>query len=464
MQIGEPMRNPKALVIPFRFREGYPDEIVDEHTTACINLLNEMDLDYDRTQNVVFPGDADVVKEKFNPNHYDFLILLIPTWIEPVLVMRAVKHFKSKPVIVWGAGTFMYEGERVNLGSIPGSGVVKGTLREHGIYHEYIYNLPGNKVVNDGIKNRILRLANVSRAISLLNESRIVTIGYLFGGMSLGDIDITKMQSQFGPELVELDAFSLINRMEKLDVNTDTFKQNVKEINNVLGAPLGNKLENIARMYSVLKEIVDENKAQALTIKCHFELSQEYGLTACIPLSVIGNSIVASCEADIPVVLTQLIMYYLSGGKITTYADVHEILEDRILVAACGFAPGGMCIGNKVIPDMPKDNAEGLGATFGDYITNKNYLKEGLVTIGRVLNDPDGGFTFHMANGNAVGDIGKVSEIGCQQYPFTEIKLTTDVDLFAQNMGSHHYAIVYENLKNDLKIFCKIKGIRTLIE
>ena len=35
------MRNPKALVIPFRFREGYPDEIVDEHTNACIGLLDE---------------------------------------------------------------------------------------------------------------------------------------------------------------------------------------------------------------------------------------------------------------------------------------------------------------------------------------------------------------------------------------------------------------------------------------
>jgi len=457
------MRNPKALVIPYRFREGYPDDIVDAHTNSCINLLGEMDLDYDRTQNVIFPADADAVKENFNPNHYDFLILLIPTWIEPVLVMRVVRHFKNKPVIVWGAGTFMHEEERVNLGSIPGSGVVKGTLREHGIYHEYVYTLPGNKRTNEGIKNRIQRLANVSRAISLLDETRIVTIGYLFGGMSLGDMDITKMQREFGPELVELDAYSLIKRMEKLDITSDAFKQNVKEINKVMSAPLGVKLENIARMYSVLKEIINENRAQALTIKCHFELSQEYGLTACIPLSVIGNSIVASCEADIPVVLTQLMMHYLSGGKITTYADVHEILEDRILVAACGFAPGGMCIGNKVIADMPPNNPEGLGATFGDYITNKNYLKEGMVTIGRVLNDPDGGFTFHMVNGNAVGDIGKVSEMGCQQYPFTEIKLTTDVDSFAQNMGSHHYAIVYANLKEDLKLFCKIKSIRTLI-
>lgn len=458
------MRNPKALVIPFRFREGYPDEIVDEHTNACFGLLDGISLEYVRTQNVIHPEDADAVTENFNPNHYDFLILLVPTWIEPVLVMRVVSHFNNKPVLVWGTGTFIYKGERVNLGSIPGSGVVKGTLREHGIFHEYIYTLPGDKEVNNLITKRIVRLANVARAIRLLSEARILTIGYLFGGMSLGDIDITKMRGEFGPELIELDAYSLIKRMEKQEVSSDSFKSNIEEINRVLGAPLGVKLEKIARMYSALKQIVNETQAQALTIKCNFELSQEFGLTACIPLSVLGNTIVASCEADIPVVLTQLIMHYLSNGEVTTYADIHEILKDRLLVAACGFAPGRMCIGNKIIPDIPGETREGLGATFGDYITNRNYLKEGPVTLARVLKNPDGKFSIHIAQGKAIGDVGRVSEIGCPQYPFTEIKLSSKIDSFAQNMGSHHYSIVYADLQEDLELFCKIKGIKANIE
>ena len=458
------MRNPKALVVPFRFREGYPDEIVDRHTGMCIDLLGEMELDIEVSHNVVYPRDADAVKAKFNPNAYDFLILLIPTWIEPVLVMRVVSNFKDKPVIIWGAGTFEHEGERVNLGSIPGSGVVKGTLREHGIYHEYIYTLPGTSKTDDGIKKRIKRLANVSRAISLLEDARIVTIGYLFGGMTLGDMNLSVMKRKFGPELVELDAYSLIRRMEAVDTAGSTFKERIQEINDALGAPLGSKMEMVARMYAVLKEIVNEKSAQALTIKCHFELSQEFGLTACIPLSVLGNQIVASCEADIPVVLTQLLMHYLSGGGITTYADMHEILEDRILVAACGFAPGGICLGGKVIPELPSEDPEGLGATFGDYITNRNYLQEGKLTLARILKDVDGGFTLHAAVGNAIGDIGKVSEIGCPQYPFTEIKLASPVEQFARNMGSHHYAIVYDELCEELELFCKIKGIRILFE
>ena len=35
------MRNPKTLVVPFRFREGYPDEIVDQHIAKCDNIFEE---------------------------------------------------------------------------------------------------------------------------------------------------------------------------------------------------------------------------------------------------------------------------------------------------------------------------------------------------------------------------------------------------------------------------------------
>lgn len=456
------MRNPKALVVPFRFREGYPDEIVDQHVQLSLGLLDEMDLDYDLVESVIYPDQADLVWKNYSPVNYDFLILLIPTWIEPVLVLRAVKPFSSKPMVVWGFGTFMHEGERVNLGSMPGAGVVKGSLRELGIQHEFIYRMPGKEEVNRKIKSRIRKFANVARTITLLEQTRIVTIGYLFGGMALGDMDLMKMRSVFGPEIVELDSYSLIRRMEKQDTGSKTFKQDIAFINQYLANSLGGKTEKVTRMFSALKQIIEENQAQAITLKCHFELSQEYGLTPCIPLSILGNSLVASCEADIPVVLTQLILHYLSGGEITTYADIHEITDESILVAACGFAPTGMCIGNKAICDLPTGDPTGLGATFGDYITNKNYLREGQLTIARILKDSDGGFTLHYANGCSVGDVGRVSELGAPQYPFTEIKLENSIERFARDMGSHHYAFVYTDLAEELALFCDMKKIRFL--
>ncbi len=449
------MRKPKALVIPFRFREGYPDDIVDQHLVKATHLLDDIELEYTLTENVIFDQEADLVSSKYNPHHFDFIILLVPTWIEPVLVIRAVKTFIYKPVIVWGFGTFIHGGERVNLGSMPGSGVVKGTLREMGIKHEFIYRLPGDPDIDKVIKDKIQKIANVSRAIALLKQSRILSIGYQFGGMTLGDMDLTRMRMDFGPDLVEKDAYSLIRRIEEIDGNSPLYLEEKKFVGNFISNSIGDKLDRIVRMYAALKQFMDENHAQAITIKCHFELSQEFGLTACVPLSVLGNSVVASCEADIPVTLTQLIMHYLSGGGITTYADIHEILEDRILVGACGFAPAGMCIGNKIICDLPCADAVGLGATFKDYITNKNYLKQGPVTLARVLKEKDARYSLHVATGEAVGDVGKVSELGAPQYPFTEIVLGERMDRFSQNLGSHHYAILHSDIGQEIELFCK---------
>lgn len=456
------MRKPKALVIPFRYREGYPAEIVEQHLSVAMGLLAQMGMDCDQTEQVMYVPDADFVNEKYNPNHYDLVILIVPTWIEPTLAARTAKAFMHLPVVLWGFGTFMKDGKRVFMGSLAGSGVVKGALREMGIPHEYIYQLPRTQEERNRVKARIWRTALVGRAISLLDQSIILSVGYFFGGMFTGDIDIARMRSKFGPELKEIDTYTLINRMGALDTKSGEFLEGIARINERLAFPIGEKIEGIARMYVALKQFVVENYAQALTVKCNFELSQEYGLTACIPLSILGNEVTASCEADIPLILTQLVMHYLSDGKITTYADVHELADGKALVAACGFAPSGVCIGDQVICDLQDENPQGLGATFGDYITNKNYLKEGLVTLARFLKDADGGFTLHLTTGQAVGDVGNVSELDTPQYPFTEIQLACDLDRFAQHMGSHHYAIVYGDIREEMELFCQLRGIRII--
>jgi len=456
------MRNPKALVIPFRFREGYPDDIVDQHVALAKGIIADSNIDFEVSGNVVYKADAEKVVAEYNPNNYDFVILLIPTWIEPVLIMQAAKAYGTKPIIVWGFGTFTHEGERVFLGSMAGSGVSKGTLREMGIKHEYLYVNPDDDRTIQFIKTKLKDFAIVARAISLLDQARIVSVGYLFGGMSVGDIDITRMRSHFGPELVEIDTYTLIEQMKNVDKNGLEFLQNKQLIEKLIKVSIGEKVNRITEMYTVLHQFIKENNAQALTVKCNFELSQQFGLTACVPLSVLGNEIVAGCEADIPLLLTQLILHYLSGGEISTYGDIHEISVDRVLVAACGYAPAGLCIGGKIICDMPAPNPKGLGATFKDYITNKNHLKPGRVTLARVLKDSDGGFSIHYTLGNALGDIGKVSELDTPQYPFTEIELQGNVDQFAQNMGSHHYALVYADISRQLESFCKYKDINLI--
>lgn len=458
------LRQPKALVIPFKFREGYPDNVVDPFIEQAAELIRDVGIEITLTKAVTYDSDADYVSSSYNPNAYDFTILLVPTWFEPVTLVRAIKNYISVPVVLWGFSNFVYNGQRVNLGSSAGAGCAKGTLREMGVKHEYIYYSP-NTGRDEQIKETLRRVANVSRAIALLKNSRIVTVGYQFGGMTIGDMDLTRMRKDIGPDLIELDAYTLITRMNALDENGEEYQLAKNEVNELLAEDIGQRLlDKTTRMYAVLKQFVKEYNAQAITAKCHFALSQELGFAACIPLSVIGTRVVASCEADIPLTCTQLLLHYLSEGMATTYADTHELTGSRVLWGACGFAPATMCLNDQIVCQLPSDDSFGLGATFGDYITNRNYMKAGKVTIARLLKDPDCGYTMHATSGDAVGEIEPTSEFGAPQYAFTETTLDCDFDSFAQNLGSHHYALVYKNVLDDLELYCKYSGVRPLIE
>ncbi len=87
-----------------------------------------------------------------------------------------------------------------------------------------------------------------------------------------------------------------------------------------------NTLQTIMEEYLALKKLVIENNLDALTVKCQYELSREYGVAPCIPLSLIAEDIPTSCEGDVPLIISQLILYYLTG-KVTTYGDVHDVLS-----------------------------------------------------------------------------------------------------------------------------------------
>ena len=455
------MRAPIALVIPFIFREGYPRKLVDEHLARMRILIDQSGIEYDIANPVIWPTDADSVSRSFNTVQYDFSIFLIPTWIEPMLVIRAARPLLNRPVVVWGNGTFMHEGKRVNLGSLPGAGVVKGTLREMGVNHEYIYRMPGKPEDDVWILTKLRKTANVSRAIALLEHTRIGAVGYLFGGMSIGDIDIGKLRRDLGPEIMTIDAYQIFDEMSKVKVGSPQWEAAKAEILSRLSEPLADKyLDTYVRIYAALWDFVEQEGLQALTMKCQTDFPQRFGIPPCIPLSVLGDRVVAGCEADMPVLLTEIVMYYLSGGVTPTHCDIHDVSNNRILIAACGFAPAGACIGDRIICDLPDPNPSGLGATFNCYITNKNYLKAGRSTFARFLKDPNGNLELHFAVGESTGNVGVVSELDCPQYAFTEIELDGDLDEFMQASGSHHYAVCNADLKEALALFCRYKKIR----
>lgn len=72
-------------------------------------------------------------------------------------------------------------------------------------------------------------------------------------------------------------------------------------------------LDGAVRLYRILRDIVEANRLDALTVRC-FDLLGDIGNTGCLALSRLNDEgLVAACEGDLPATLTMMVLSGLTG-------------------------------------------------------------------------------------------------------------------------------------------------------
>ena len=72
-------------------------------------------------------------------------------------------------------------------------------------------------------------------------------------------------------------------------------------------------LDGAGRLYRILRDIVEANRLDALTVRC-FDLLGDIGNTGCLALSRLNDEgLVAACEGDLPATLTMMVLSGLTG-------------------------------------------------------------------------------------------------------------------------------------------------------
>ena len=212
-------------------------------------------------------------------------------------------------------------------------------------------------------------------------------------------------------------------------------------------------IEKTIAFYLALKDLVQEHKLDGITVKCQYELSIEYGFTPCVALSILGAEMPVSCEGDVYMLLTQMVLNYISGDT-TTYGDILAFQGDSILCAACGFAP--RCFLNADRPCIKRHTAlySGLLVTTG--ITGDKP-----VTISRIANCGEG-LKMHVIKGITEA-LNNFHEIDCPPYPGARIHLLTKSgSAFANEIMSQHYVMVFNDYVDSIELFCELKGIKVI--
>ena len=443
------LRKAKALVLPF-YCDGYDEEIFRKHLAKITDYIAACDVELEVADAMKSADEAEAAAAKYNPYRFDFAVLLPLTWSEPRLAAIAARQFFGRPLLVWSIPFFSLAGKSWENSSFTAAEALRGSLQEMGIRCEWISYLPEGEE-NPKLQKKIKTLATVARTISLLRNTRIGCFGHNFNGITSAGFDLSVLRRELGTEVYSIDGSELIARMQALTPEDPAYAKAAALAERKICGCMGEKKDAVIRMTAALMAYAEEYGWQAIDLRCHTEFSQTYGLTACLPWSMLGDEIICSGEADIPVVLTRLILHYLSDGKNSTYVDIRTIEEDGMKVGACGYAPCNLCIGDQAV----------VGGE-GGYLTNTSCFKAGRLTLARVLKFPGSTLALHAVHGAAIGQMEPLQEYGCPVYPMTRIVPDVSVDDFVHYLGGNHYALVYEEVLDAMELFCRYTGIQLL--
>ena len=448
------MRACKALLLPF-YCDGYNMEIAKSQVEQVAQLLAGCDIEVQTAEPIGSVAAAEAASRQYNPYGYDFAVLFPVTWSEPRLACVAARQFFGMPLAVWSIGEFTYKGRRTEMSSAPAAAALRGCLQEMGVACEFFTGT----TLSDSARAHLTALAAAARTIALLRNAKMGFFGHNFNGITAADFDLSLLRRKLGTEVYAYDCTELIARMEAVDPASESYRAMYDRVTQRLVGSTGRHLERIVRMCVALEAYIAEYDLAALDIRCHTELSQTFGLSACLPLAVLGDSLPCSCEADIPVMLTQLILHYLSGGKVSAYADLRTFHDDGMDIGACGYAPCALTGGVAKVsgPEAPENgNPDG-------YLTNCAGLQEGRLTMARLLKFPGGVLKLHMTGATAKAEPAPLQEMGCPYYPMAKVVPDVPMAQFTQYLGANHYALIYDDVAAAAKIFCKYTNIQTVI-
>ncbi|MGA3405600.1 MAG: hypothetical protein ABSD49_07715 [Candidatus Bathyarchaeia archaeon] len=391
------MENPRVGLVPFAY-PSYPSEMIDKFVKESESLVRNLGIEVFSTPPVKVYEDASRAKEDLRRQPIDFVLALIVSWVEPPHVIAVLKDFFHHPILLWSHTMFKEKGKLQTLGAFPAVGVIRETLEEMGAKFKFIYGMPDEEKVRHAIE----KFSRAAYAVSRLGRSKIGLLGYASMGMYTGTFDHVKVRNKLGPEIEQIDQYELIRMLDKASEHDSTqLTRKMRDDWEITTRVTENDLNMTARMYSSLRDMVKKYAWDAVTVKCQYELSKSFGFAPCIPLSMLGADVTCSCEGDVPLIITQLMMHYLTG-KTVSYGDVHAIRQDSLLLAACGFAPLNLAL-NKPKVDRHTALYEGL--------LNSSQYKTGRVTLARLASS-EHGYKMHIALGEA-GAPELFNEVGC---------------------------------------------------
>ncbi len=369
----------------------------------------------------------------------DGIIAFLGTWIECSTALAAIREFEHLPFAIWGFNMFEWEGKRNSTGSFVAVCVLKGALDRMEYRQKNLIGLPEETATIDSA----VAFCQAAHAAQSLKRTRLGLVGYAAMAMYPGTFDHVLLRKHIGPEVVHFDSYTVIERAKQIsEAETDEAVAEIAAAAEVQATD--ERLRKAVNIGLALMQLCEENDLNALNVKCQYELSQQYGMTACLPISMTADAgIVSACEGDVIITTTMAILHFLSD-QVIYYGDILDLQGDQMLLSSCGFAP--LSLANEaddiIIQEFGHKGFDGLICSFT--------LKRGPVTFARLVEGSHGDYRLNYGTGTGVD-----TALRQGRFPGLEVKLDGSPRKLLETMASQHFAICYGDVTESLEDLCR---------
>lgn len=397
--------------------------------------------------------DINKAIEYFTGKDIDVLVLCVAGWIPSHAVVKVLDKFRNVPMVLWGLCGWYEEGRLVTTADQAGTSALRKALSDLGIKFKYVYDIVGKPSNVD----KVLSFAKVASVYNKMRTARIGQLGYrdmqLYGTM----FDGISLKREIGTEIECFEMLEVVQRAEKIAYDEIDKVANTRVTKwDFLKLPDQKGVEDAIRYYLAIKQICDERKYDAISLKDVDGFKKLLGFPPAPIFTLLAEDGICTIpENDCLGNVTQVIINKLTG-QIGAYLEFYEYFEDGVLAGVPDYVPQEVVDGKTTI----------LPATFGELsqgLLNVSKVKTGELVMCR-LTYTDGKYYMHAVNGEGITPE-SWEECGwdkpAPQLPSLKVKLA-DTESFAQNVMGQHYIISYGNNMELLKEFCSLCGIKMI--
>jgi len=377
------------------------------------------------------PDQAIAAGKKATEHHIDVVALTPASWFEDYLVLDFLEECHV-PVLFWPL-------PGMETGALCGTQQITCYLKQ--LEHPY-YAVFGEVSDQNCLKKakQFLRAATVKKC---LRRARIGIAGQRVPGMTHTSPNEFMLKKALGPRVVPLDLPLLLEKVNQIP--DDEAIERWKGMVEGAGSCQVKDEEGIYSMkvYTVMKELIEEYGLDALTIGCYPHLMGK----VCLPASLLADEgIPFGCEGDLNGVVGQLMLMLLTDTP-THHTDWLDPLEDgTVIFTHCGS-------GSFSLAEKQSDITLASVRLMGQGVCALFPAKPGPVTLLSLIAQP-GGYQCALLEGEALSTEmvfpGNPVRVRFSQ-PTSEIMEW----IFDEGIG-HHWMIGYGHVVEEIRTWAKI--------